>query len=68
MTVVPRRLAARAIAEGEEAYIDMQAGRVESEGREFAFPAYPETLRRIFEAGGLIPYIAAKLARERSHA
>lgn len=61
LIVVESPAAAAEIAEGDEASIDMEAGKVESGGKQYQFPPYPENLRRIFESGGLIPYVAARL-------
>lgn len=47
-----------AIEDGEEAFIDLEAGTVTVGDRVFSFPPYPESLRRILESGGLIPYLA----------
>ena len=48
-----------AIADGDEVTIDVAAGTVLAGARSFEFPPYPESLRRILDAGGLIPYLAA---------
>jgi homoaconitate hydratase family protein/3-isopropylmalate dehydratase small subunit len=50
--------AAAAAREGEDVLVDVEAGAVEVGGRRFAFPPYPESLRRILLAGGLIPHLA----------
>ncbi|MBX5467481.1 MAG: 3-isopropylmalate dehydratase [Firmicutes bacterium] len=50
--------AVEAISDGDEVAIDLEAGTVEVKGRRFTFPPYPESLRRILDAGGLIPYLA----------
>lgn len=66
LIVVESPAAAAEIAEGDEARIDMKAGKVESGGKEYDFPPYPENLQRIFESGGLIPYVAARLEEAKS--
>jgi 3-isopropylmalate dehydratase small subunit len=58
--------AARAALEGDEVLVDMAAGTVtvrsDSGGSQrFPFPPYPESLLRILDAGGLIPYVARQL-------
>lgn len=53
--------AVAAAADGEEVFVNVAAGTVELGGRTFSFPAYPENLTRILEAGGLIPYVARAL-------
>ncbi len=61
--------AAEAARDGDEVWVDHRAGRVEVAGQSFAFTPYPESLLRILESGGLIPYLkqilAAQAARER---
>ncbi|HEY6453201.1 MAG TPA: 3-isopropylmalate dehydratase small subunit [Steroidobacteraceae bacterium] len=52
------------IADGDEVFIDVAAGMIETLGGRFSFPPYPENLTRILNAGGLIPYVARKLASE----
>jgi 3-isopropylmalate/(R)-2-methylmalate dehydratase small subunit len=49
------------IADGDEVFVNVAAGHVEANGGTFAFPAYPENLTRILEAGGLMPYVARTL-------
>ena len=60
--------AADAAADGGELWIDYAAGAVEVDGKSFRFAPYPESLRRILEAGGLIPYLAKHLLPARKHA
>ena len=50
--------AVAAITDGGEASIDPAEGIVRVGDEVFRFAAYPENLRRILEAGGLIPYLA----------
>ena len=49
--------AAATIRDGEEVWVDYDAGVVETAGGAFAFPPYPESLRQILESGGLIPHL-----------
>jgi 3-isopropylmalate/(R)-2-methylmalate dehydratase small subunit len=52
-----------AVAEsGDEIEIDLGSGLVRCRERGFEFPPYPEKVRRIIEAGGLVEYVRAKLA------
>jgi 3-isopropylmalate dehydratase small subunit len=53
--------AAAAIEEGDEVFVDLEAGTIQSGGRSFDFPPYPPLLRDILDAGGLIPQLARKL-------
>ena len=50
--------AAREAAEGDELEVDFGAGRGtnHSQGKSYAFPPFPPEIRRIIEAGGLIPF------------
>jgi 3-isopropylmalate/(R)-2-methylmalate dehydratase small subunit len=47
-----------AIADGGEAFIDTNSGTVTVGEQIFRFTPYPESLRLILDAGGLIPYVA----------
>lgn len=57
--------AAAEIGDGDEVSVDVAAGTIEVKGKTFTFPAYPENLTLILNAGGLIPYVARKLEAER---
>ena len=50
--------AAEAALDGGELSIDIDRGIVEVQGKSFSFSPYPESLKQILEAGGLIPYLA----------
>jgi 3-isopropylmalate dehydratase small subunit len=54
-----------AIPDGGEVSIDTAAGTVTVENGVFRFAAYPESLQRILDAGGLIPYLAKYVLPER---
>ena len=54
--------AVAAIHDGDEVFVDLDAGVVETNGTTFTFPSYPASLKKIVEVGGLIPYVAARLA------
>lgn len=59
--------AAAAIADGEELSVDPVAGKVsrQATGEEFSATPFPESMRELLEAGGLMPYVRRRLA-ERS--
>lgn len=50
--------AAEAAQDGDELWVDYERGLVEVQGKSYPFAPYPESLRQILEAGGLIPYLA----------
>ena len=50
-----------AVEPGDEIAIHFPRGKVIHKGREYAFPPLSEDVARILEAGGLIPYVRAKL-------
>jgi 3-isopropylmalate/(R)-2-methylmalate dehydratase small subunit len=50
--------AAEEASDGEEIWIDLERGVAEVQGKGFGFAPYPESLKQILEAGGLIPYLA----------
>ena len=50
--------AAEAAADGGELWLDLDAGIAEVQGKKFTFAAFPESLKRLLDAGGLIPYLA----------
>jgi len=58
LLVVECRGAAEAAQDGDELWVDYARGLVEVRGKSYPFAAYPESLRQILEAGGLIPYLA----------
>jgi 3-isopropylmalate/(R)-2-methylmalate dehydratase small subunit len=47
-----------AIQDGDEVWVDPEAGSVEVGGRTYRFAPYPESLATILESGGLIPYLS----------
>jgi 3-isopropylmalate/(R)-2-methylmalate dehydratase small subunit len=53
--------AVEAAADGEDVWVDYNAGNVEVDGELYPFEPYPETLRKILEAGGLIPYVGTQV-------
>ena len=50
--------AAEAAADGSEVSIDLVRGVVSVAGKSFGFAPYPDSLKQILDAGGLIPYLA----------
>jgi len=50
-----------AIADGDEVFVDLVAGEVSVRGQAFHFAPYPESLRQILDAGGLIPFVAQRV-------
>ena len=50
--------AVTAVQDGEDVHVDYEAGLILTGGRSFEFAPFPESLRRILEAGGLIPYLS----------
>lgn len=51
--------AVAAAADGDEVTVDYAAGEVTVGGDSYPFAPYPEGLRAILEAGGLLPYLEA---------
>src|SRR6185437_157480 len=50
-----------AVAEGDRIAIELASGRITHQGREYAFPQMPDSVRRILELGGLANYLKANL-------
>ena len=55
--------AVEAIKDGETIEVDLAAGEIRCEAGTFHFPALPDQVITIFEAGGLIPYTKRKLEK-----
>ncbi|MFP4082615.1 MAG: 3-isopropylmalate dehydratase small subunit [Candidatus Aminicenantes bacterium] len=55
--------AAERIQQGEEVEIDFSRGEIKTQKEVFSFPPLPESVLRILEAGGLIPYTKRKLQK-----
>ena len=53
--------AVEAVEQGDELKIDIDGGTIYTSDSEYTFPALPEEVMGIFEAGGLIPYTRKKL-------
>jgi 3-isopropylmalate/(R)-2-methylmalate dehydratase small subunit len=54
--------AVEAIQDGETVEVDMEAGEVRCAAGTFKFAPLPPSVLGIFEAGGLVPYTARRLA------
>jgi 3-isopropylmalate/(R)-2-methylmalate dehydratase small subunit len=50
--------AAEAAQDGSDIWLDLDAGIATVQGKNFRFAAFPESLKQLLDAGGLIPYIA----------
>lgn len=50
-----------AIEDGQDVFVDYSQGEVEVGDERFPFAPYPETVRQILEAGGLIPYVGTQV-------
>ena len=54
------------IENGEEVSIDFEKGIIETPRGTCHFSPFPEIVGRIMKAGGLVPYVNAKIAEKRS--
>jgi 3-isopropylmalate dehydratase small subunit len=52
------------IADGDEVFVNVAAGIIDTPRGRFSFPPYPENLTLILNAGGLIPYVSRTLTAE----
>lgn len=50
------------LAEGDSLTIDLAASKIHHGGKEYGFPALPESVREILELGGLAAYLKAQLS------
>lgn len=50
------------VAPGDELTIDFRNNKIEHKGKSYTFPALSESVLAILHAGGLIPYVKAKLS------
>jgi len=53
-----------AIQSGDRVEIDVAGGALTHNGRRYPFPPLPDVVREILAAGGLIPYLRDRLAKE----
>jgi len=51
-----------AVQEGDEIRIDLAAGKINHNGKDFPFPVMPDSVRKILELGGLAEYLKSQLA------
>ena len=58
--------AAKEIEEGDEVEIDLEKGVIRdlTKGKEYTFKPLPESLQKVFEAGGLMEYAQGRLKGE----
>ncbi len=61
LPIVECPAAVAAIADGDQLSIDLHAGKIVHNGREYAFPQMPESVRKILELGGLAEYLKTQL-------
>ncbi len=61
LPVLQSEEAVDSIEDGEEIEIDFDRGSIKTARGDFSFPAFPESVMGILEAGGLIPYTKKKL-------
>ena len=54
--------------EGAEMVVDFERGVVESQGRTAPFAPFSAEVLSIIAAGGLVPFMAQRLAKEGAHA
>jgi 3-isopropylmalate/(R)-2-methylmalate dehydratase small subunit len=50
-----------AVAEGDEIRIDLGAGEIQHKGSTYRFPEFPESMRKLLEAGGLAAYLKSTI-------
>jgi 3-isopropylmalate/(R)-2-methylmalate dehydratase small subunit len=56
--ICPEALAA--VSKGDRVELLLEEGCLRIAEREFSFPAYPDSIQRIVQAGGLLPFIRQK--------
>ncbi len=64
LPVLQSEEAVDSIEDGEEIEIDFDRGSIKTAGGDFTFPPFPESVKGILDAGGLIPYTKKKLERK----
>ena len=55
-----------AIAEGDTIQIDVAAGRIRHNDKEYRFPQMPESIRELLQQGGLAAYLKAQIEKQAS--
>ncbi len=66
LTIVESPEVYAAVKEGDRINIDLAAGRIAHEGKMYAFPQIPDSVRKILELGGLANYLKANMAAEKA--
>ena len=51
-----------AVQAGDELSIDLAVGQIHYDGRDFAFPQIPDSVRKILELGGLAAYLKTQMS------
>ncbi len=64
LPVLQSEEAVDSIEDGGEIEIDFDRGSIKTARGDFTFPSFPESVKGILEAGGLIPYTKKKLERK----
>jgi 3-isopropylmalate/(R)-2-methylmalate dehydratase small subunit len=67
LPVVQCSEAVDSVESGEEIAIDFAKGKIETTKGAFAFAPLPESVLKILDAGGLIPYIKKKMEKEKTN-
>ncbi len=61
LTIVECPQLYEAVSEGDEISIALASGKITHEGRQYAFPQIPDSVRKILELGGLANYLKANM-------
>ncbi|MCO8269105.1 3-isopropylmalate dehydratase small subunit [Actinoplanes sp. TRM 88003] len=62
LPVIEHPSAARALRDGAPVTVDLAAGRMSSEGAEWAIPPAPPFIAELVAAGGLVPWVRNRLS------
>ena len=64
----PEASAPGAISKGDRVEINLSSGSIENKttGKSFSARPVPEFLQKLFSAGGLVPYVRARMEKERA--
>jgi len=52
----------KSVAEGDDIRIDLTAGEIHHQGSIYTFPKFPDSMRKLLDAGGLAEYLKATIA------
>jgi 3-isopropylmalate dehydratase small subunit len=55
-----------AVQEGDSIQINLAAGNILHNNREYSFPQMPDSIRELLEQGGLAAYLKAKIEKQAS--